>query len=572
VLDKAKGLTRSEHGYVSSIDPVTGDNLSHTLTEMLEGQCEVGADRKITFPIGKDGRYSSLWGHALNTLEPFYTNSPLSHSASGGIPRGHIPIECFLSVPVMLGDEPVGQIALANKDEDYTRRDLEAIERVAEFYALALQRNRAEEALQDAKEELEDRVVERTKKLLLANMKLKNEVAERRSAEEKLLQSKSTLQSVVDGISDPLILLKNDMAVRMLNKAAADYYGLSGYQDILDYKCHQILRARAAPCEGCEVPAAVSSGKSMVFERRGFMDTERLEQVFLYPVKTGNGSSAEVLLRISDITEQRLLEKQIIQSEKMASLGTMVSSVAHEINNPINFISFNIPILRDYINELLPVVDDYAGQHPDFEICHLPYQDFREDIRKLLNNVEHGSGRITDFVSSLKDFSQVKDKVRESWVDVHSVLDKVISIIRVQFEKNTKSLITKFPENSQQIWTDANALEQVLINLLVNAAHATEKEDSRVELNVEICDNWLEHTIFEIRDNGSGMDEKTLQKIYDPFFTTRSDSGGTGLGLYVCHSLVQGLRGRIEVESQPGKGSTFRVILPDRDRRSKKRM
>jgi signal transduction histidine kinase len=279
-----------------------------------------------------------------------------------------------------------------------------------------------------------------------------------------------------------------------------------------------------------------------------------------------------VLLRISDITEQRLLEKQIIQSEKMASLGTMVSSVAHEINNPINFISFNIPILRDYINELLPVVDDYAGKHPDFEICRLPYQDFREDVGKLLNNVEHGSGRITDFVSSLKDFSQVKDKVRESWVDVHSVLDKVISIIRVQFEKNTKSLITKFPENSQRIWTDASALEQVLTNLLVNAAHATEKEDSRVELNVEICDNWIEHTIFEIRDNGSGMDEKTLQKIYDPFFTTRSDSGGTGLGLYVCHSLVQGLRGRIEVESEPGKGSTFRVILPDRDRRSKKRI
>jgi len=93
-----------------------------------------------------------------------------------------------------------------------------------------------------------------------------------------------------------------------------------------------------------------------------------------------------------------------------------------------------------------------------------------------------------------------------------------------------------------------------------------------VELKVEIRDDWLEHTIFEVGDNGCGMDEKTLQKIYDPFFTTRPDSGGTGLGLYVCHSLVEGLRGRIEVDSKPGKGSTFRVILPDKDRRSKKRM
>jgi signal transduction histidine kinase len=567
VLDKAKGLTRSEHGYVSSIDPVTGDNVSHTLTEMLEGQCEVGAGRKITFPIGKDGRYSSLWGHALNFMEPFYTNSPLTHPASTGVPRGHIPLERFLSVPVMLGDELVGQIALANKDEDYTRRDLAAIERVAELYALALQRNRAEEALQDAKDELEKRVVERTKKLMLANMKLKKEVAERRLVEEKLLQSKSTLQEVVDGVSDPLILLKNDMTVKMLNKAAADYYGLSGYQDILDYKCHQMLRASAAPCEGCEVPVAISSGKSMVFERKGFMDTKILEQVFLYPVKSG-----DVLLRISDVTEQRLLEKQIIQSEKMASLGTMVSSVAHEINNPINFISFNIPILRDYVDELLPIVDDYAGRHPDFEICHLPYHGFREDIRKLLDNIEHGSGRITDFVSTLKDFSQVKDKVRENWIDLNSVLEKVLSIFRVQLKGSAKSLITDLPENPDRIWTDPNALEQVLLNLLVNAAQATEKGDSRLELSVEIRDGWLDHTIFEIRDNGSGMDEKTLHKIYDPFFTTKSDFGGTGLGLYVSLSLVEGLRGRIEVESEPGRGSTFRVILPDKERRSKKRI
>ncbi len=572
VLDKAKRLTHSKHGYVSSIDPVTGDNLSHTLTEMLEGQCEVSADQKIRFPRGKDGRYGSLWGHALNSLELFYTNSPEKHDASAGVPEGHIPIRCFLSVPVMLGDELVGQIALANKGEDYTQRDLEAIERVGEFYALAIQRNRAEKALQDAKDELEKRVVERTKKLMLANMKLKKEIEERRFAEEKLLQSKSTLQAVVDGISEPLVLLDRNMSVRMLNRAAADYYGLAEYRDILDAKCHQMLRASAAPCNGCEVPAAISSGKSMVFERRGFMDPDRLEQVFLYPVKTGDGTSGDVLLRISDITEQRMFEKQIVQSEKMASLGVLVSSVAHEINNPINFISFNIPILRDYVQELLPIVDAYAGEHPAFEICHLPYPDFREDIAKLLDNIEHGSGRITDFVSNLKDFSQVKDKVKEDWIDLNAVIGKVLSICRVQLKKSVKSLITKIPENPPRIWTDPNALEQILLNLLVNAAQAAEKDGSRVELSLEIRDSWRDHTIFEVSDNGSGMDEKTLQKIFDPFFTTKSGAGGTGLGLYVCHSLAESLGGRIEVESQPGKGSTFRIILPDKDRRSEKRI
>jgi PAS domain S-box-containing protein len=95
VLDKAKRLTHSEHGYVSSIDPVTGDNVSHTLTEMLLGQCKVNADQKIVFPIGENGRYISLWGHALNSLEPFFTNIPTEHPASTGLPQGHIP-QCWV--------------------------------------------------------------------------------------------------------------------------------------------------------------------------------------------------------------------------------------------------------------------------------------------------------------------------------------------------------------------------------------------------------------------------------------------------------------------------------------------
>ena len=298
------------------------------------------------------------------------------------------------------------------------------------------------------------------------------------------------------------------------------------------------------------------------------MEPERLERVFVYSVKGKYGREGDVLLRVSDVTEQRLFEKQIVQSEKMASLGIMVSSIAHEINNPINFISFNIPILRDYVSELLPIVDDYAGEHPDFEIGRLPYPDFREDISNLLDNIEHGAGRITDFISNLKDFSQVKDKVKEDWVDLNAVIGKMLPICRVQLKKSVKSLITKIPDNPPRIWIDPNALEQILLNLLVNAAQAAEKEDSRVELSVEIRDSWLDHIVFEVSDNGSGMDEKTLQKIFDPFFTTKTAVGGTGLGLYVTHNLVESLRGRIEVESEAGKGSTFRVILPDRERRS----
>ena len=141
VLNYAKVFTQSEYGYVSSIDPVTGDNLCHTLTGMIGDSCKIPETEKgIIFPLEPDGRYPALWGYSLNTRKAFYTNNPASHPASTGTPRGHIPLHNFLSVPAMIGDELYGQISLSNSIRDYTDHDLKAIKRFAAIYALAIQK------------------------------------------------------------------------------------------------------------------------------------------------------------------------------------------------------------------------------------------------------------------------------------------------------------------------------------------------------------------------------------------------------------------------------------------------
>jgi len=156
ILDQAKKLTRSAHGFVSIVDSSAGDNIAVTLSEMIPQQCTVAPeDQKIVFSRGDDGLYGGLWGCCLNTLEPFYTNSPTTHPASRGTPKGHIPIKRFLSVPVVLNQELVGQISVANKQEDYAERDLTMTSQIAEFYALAIRRKRGLDNLRKRESELQ---------------------------------------------------------------------------------------------------------------------------------------------------------------------------------------------------------------------------------------------------------------------------------------------------------------------------------------------------------------------------------------------------------------------------------
>jgi signal transduction histidine kinase len=339
---------------------------------------------------------------------------------------------------------------------------------------------------------------------------------------------------------------------------------IKNHEQVIGKACFVGLGNQTEICEGCTIPASVSEGKQQRFQRRSLKDPEQFEEVSLYPIIDNNGSIEATIIRLQDITEEKRMEKQLIQSEKLASIGVLISGIAHEINNPNNYISVNIPILRDYINTVIPIIDEYAAKHPDLEILHMPYTEFREDIFELLDNIQHGSRQIKSIVKDLKVFSKPNQVRPIEKIDLKPMFEKVVAFCWSKIRKTVKTFNVDIPETLPEIPIDSQPLEQILINLLINAANAFDKsfyKNSRVDLVVSVDDLKANQLVIEVSDNGRGMDEKILEKIFDPFFTTNPSEEGTGLGMYIVHNLIEKIGGRIQVESKLGQGSKFTVIL-----------
>jgi signal transduction histidine kinase len=350
------------------------------------------------------------------------------------------------------------------------------------------------------------------------------------------------------------------------------YYQFEKFDDISGLCCYDALTGKSAPCEGCQVPAAVNSRKSGSFERVGMMDSNNLEQVTLYHFDEKNHLFGGTLMHILDITKTRLMERKMIHNEKLASLGLMVSCITHEITNPMSAITFNAPILKDYTKAMISIIDEYVEDIQDFQLFQMPYLKFREDAVKIITNILYASQRIQNTVSDLRKLYGDKKRQVKRWSDLNQVIERVIAVVGVEINQRVESFEVNIPENLPKIYTDTDSIEQILTNLLINAAQAADTEDSRVKIDLILGNSWEDHLIIEVSDNGYGMDQETLSKIFNPFFSTKPPGQGTGLGLYVCQDLIKDLDGRIEVQSEAGKGSVFRVVLSDADRRSARRI
>ena len=255
----------------------------------------------------------------------------------------------------------------------------------------------------------------------------------------------------------------------------------------------------------------------------------------------------------------------LIKKEKMAALGMMTAGIAHEVNSPNSYISINIDILKDSLREIWPVIEKHAENQSDYNLLNMPYEKFKLELFKTIQNIENGSDRINRTVSTLKNFSKNKDQTSNTWFKISHTIDSVIKIcgskLNYLVDSFEVNIAKDFPE---KICSDPEILQIVLINLLNNSAEAVDKPNSWIKLNVFASTaKGKKKYIIEVKDNGSGISDIDIQRIFQPFYSTKSSDKSIGLGLYLCQILIDKIGGFIEVESKVKFGSEFRIIFDD---------
>ncbi len=268
-------------------------------------------------------------------------------------------------------------------------------------------------------------------------------------------------------------------------------------------------------------------------------------------------SSALQLMQLQ--AQLAILKEQLLHSEKLASLGQLAAGVAHEINNPIGYVSSNMAVLAEYSGNLIKLVQ-LLGQHcaEDAYSTLLAQCDFDyvcADLPKLVNESEQGLKRVIEIIRDLKDFSHIEE-AEFIEADLQQGFQSTLNLVtnELKYKAEVIKEFTALPK----LYCIPSQLNQVLLNLLLNAAQAIEHSGT-IHLATGFDDNWV---WFSVRDSGKGMDAAQLARIFEPFYTTKPKDQGTGLGLPLSRGIIDKHQGVIDVQSTPGVGSCFTVKLP----------
>ncbi|RII26846.1 MAG: PAS domain-containing sensor histidine kinase [Geobacter sp.] len=275
-----------------------------------------------------------------------------------------------------------------------------------------------------------------------------------------------------------------------------------------------------------------------------------------------------VYCSMRDMTEKvRLMEEiqasqaKLIHADKMASLGLLVSSVAHEINNPNTYISANATMLAQAWQDASPILLDYRREHGEFSLGGLPSDEIETLVPRLFNGIIDGSRRITEIVNNMREFVKTEKSNRQRPVEINRIIQAATSILWHHIHKHTDHFHLELPPAVPPFMGRGQQIEQVVINLIMNALQSLPDKTRGVWVTSRLDDS-AGQVVITVRDEGKGMTVEELEQLKEPFFTTKADEGGTGLGLYISDSIIREHGGTLEFQSEHGSGTTATIRLP----------
>jgi PAS domain S-box-containing protein len=400
---------------------------------------------------------------------------------------------------------------------------------------------------------------------------LQKEIALRKKAEEIAGIAYTELNQIFQAAA-PLCVIDKHFNITRVNRAFSRLFNLKEEEsEDMEYrKCFDTWETKFCHTDNCPIMKVARGEDPGEYELK--KKTARGEELTCLvrpvPYSSPGGDMLGIVASLTDVTERdeaarqaRLHREQLLQADKMASLGVLVSGVAHEINNPNSFISMNAPVLKRVWKALLPVLETHYQREGKLDIGGMSFPELRRIIPDILTGMVEGARRIDKIVTSLKDFARKEPVGQEDDVDISRVVASSLTLLNNLVRKATDKFsvtygpdIPTFRGNSQQI-------EQVVVNLLINACQSLPDTGKGVSISTAY-ETDSKNVVLIVRDEGSGIPEDIKPHIFDPFFTTKRDTGGTGLGLPISANIIQAHNGTITVDSTLHEGTVFKVTLP----------
>jgi two-component system NtrC family sensor kinase len=350
----------------------------------------------------------------------------------------------------------------------------------------------------------------------------------------ELLHSRNTLRALFDSLPDAFYIVDQNYQVKAINMSCANRAGKSP-RELVGRTCYRVLYGKQSPCAGCRVVETLQNGRSTSRAKHGISDGgEPTEwEVSTYPIYNQSDQVIQAILLEQDVTEKRRLESMVTQNEKLAAVGQLAAGVAHEINNPLTAIIANSQLLQ----RALP---------PD------------DDLQESVELIARAGARAAQVVRNLLDFAR-KEQVHLDPIDVNESLQRALELVQHELVNHSIQLVFQPEENLPLILASQDRLLGVWLNLLLNAIDAIEHEHGKLQISTFQKGDEI-HVV--LTDNGKGIPPERIERIFEPFYTTKAPGRGTGLGLSVCHQVIKQHDGHILVDSQVGEGTRFTVILP----------